>query len=169
MNTLIIVDLQNDFLSFGMQPVEGILEEVKKINEMIPQFNKIVAAKLWFPTNHQRFAANHPWRHPGGEVEIEGEKQSLFEYYCIQNTFGAALISSLQREKIEKLFQRGSNSNSDIDNLFFDKKNHSTGLLEYLEESQITRITLAGVNHLQTFEKTIAIAEKYNLKCDILK
>ena len=111
-----------------------------------------MATQLWFPATHQRFAANHPWRHPGGEIEIDGVIQPLHEYYGVQETFGAGLISDIDQSRIEQVFRRGTNPKHDIYSVFYDKKQYSTGLIEFLKQENIKEITLVGVDVEGTFE-----------------
>lgn len=162
MKALIIVDLQNEFLPFGMQPVDGIVELIEEINSKAANFDRVVATQLWYPANHQRFAANHPWRHPGGEVEIDGVVQDLYEYYCVQDTFGAALISSLDQSRIDRIFYRGSQADKDSHSVFFDKKEQPTGLMDYLKSEGVDEIELMGVDREDTFQKSIEEWKSYN-------
>ncbi len=165
---LILTDLQNDFLPFGMQPYSGIENQLSKINELVLDYDLVVATQLWFPATHQRFASNHPWRHPGGEVEIDGVIQPLFEMYCIQHTMGATLLQSVKQVELAAIFNRGADATKDIDSIFYDKNNHSTGLLEFLQDQNVTEFDLFGVNHLNTFGRSIAVGEEHSLKGKIL-
>ena len=75
MKTLILIDIQNDFLPSGALAVpEGDLI-VPRINEILPQYDLVVATQDWHPHNHASFAANHPGREVYEVIQLEGLSQ----------------------------------------------------------------------------------------------
>lgn len=59
MKALILVDIQNDFLSGGALAVSQGDEVVEVANRLIPIFPLVVATQDWHPADHLSFASQH--------------------------------------------------------------------------------------------------------------
>ena len=59
MKTLVIVDLQNDFLNGGSLEIPNANKIIKPINDILDNYDLIVATKDWHPENHLSFSSNH--------------------------------------------------------------------------------------------------------------
>jgi len=146
MNTLIIVDLQNDFLPDGALAVPHGDEVVPLANELQPHFEVVVATQDWHPADHGSFAANHPGKKPGDRIMLNGIEQILWPVHCVQNTPGAEFAASFDTKRIRRVFQKGTDPKIDSYSAFFDNAHRrSTGLGEYLKERSITDIYLVGL------------------------
>lgn len=145
MKTLIIVDVQNDFLPGGALPVkEGDLI-IPFINQKQNEYDHIIATKDWHPPHHKSFAIEHN-KNPGEIIDLEGIDQILWPVHCVQNSFGAEFSANLKRDKIEKIFYKGIMENVDSYSAFFDNAHmRSTGLDSYLKEKGIEEITIVGL------------------------
>ena len=64
MNALVVVDMQPDFLPGGALAVPGGDEIIPVINQLIPQFDLVVATQDWHPAGHGSFASSHPGKKP---------------------------------------------------------------------------------------------------------
>ena len=95
MRALILVDLQNDFCAFGALAVPGGNDVIPIANDLMEQFDLVVATQDWHPANHGSFAANHPWRKPGQVIDLHGLPQVLWTIHCVQDTFGAVSYTHL--------------------------------------------------------------------------
>ena len=60
MQALVVVDVQNDFLSGGRLEVPQGDEIVPLINRLQARFDLVVATQDWHPGDHKSFASNHP-------------------------------------------------------------------------------------------------------------
>ncbi|KTD55964.1 nicotinamidase/pyrazinamidase [Legionella sainthelensi] len=58
--TLIIIDVQNDFMPGGSLAVLDGDAIIPSINQLLPKFDLIVATQDWHPQNHKSFASNYP-------------------------------------------------------------------------------------------------------------
>ena len=91
-DTLIVVDVQNDFLPGGALPVaEGnrIFEPLKKI---MPLFEHVVATRDWHPREHPHFKDHGgPW-----------------PYHCIQNTPGADFAPQMNLAFVNEILSKGT-------------------------------------------------------------
>lgn len=145
-SALILVDLQNDFLPGGALAVPGGDQVIPIANRLQEQFDLVVATQDWHPANHVSFAANHPGKKAGDEIDLGLHRQKLWPVHCIQNTPGAALAADLDIRRIAHLVKKGSGPLVDSYSAFFDNGHrYGTGLAEYLRDHAIQTVFLAGL------------------------
>lgn len=143
---LILVDLQVDFMPTGMLPVAEADQIVPIANNLMADYHTVVATQDWHPANHESFAANHPWRKPGQVIDLHGLQQVLWPIHCVQDTWGAEFVASLNTDLITKVFQKGSDPATDSYSGFYDNGHRSsTGLGEWLKEHGIKEVHIIGV------------------------
>jgi nicotinamidase/pyrazinamidase len=143
---LMIVDVQNDFCPGGALPVHEGDQVVPVINRMQPQFELVVATQDWHPAEHGSFAANHPGRSPGEQIELAELPQVLWPVHCVEDTPGAELHPGLDRSRIARVFRKGTDASIDSYSGFFDNgRRASTGLGEYLNEQGVTEVYVCGL------------------------
>ena len=146
MKALIIVDVQNDFCPGGALPVPEGDRVVEVINRVQPKFDLVVATQDWHPASHGSFAASHPNRRPGEQIELAGLTQILWPVHCVENTPGAELHPGLARSQIEKVFLKGTDPRVDSYSGFFDNGHRtSTGLGEYLNAKGVDEVAICGL------------------------
>ena len=147
MNTaLILVDLQNDFLPGGALAVPDGDAVVPVANSLMPFFGLVVATQDWHPADHGSFAANHPGRRVGEQIELAGLLQILWPTHCVQQTPGAELAGALNRAGITRVFPKGTDVAVDSYSGFFDNGGQrGTGLAEYLLEQGVTEVFVLGL------------------------
>ncbi|MCK5707833.1 MAG: bifunctional nicotinamidase/pyrazinamidase [Candidatus Aureabacteria bacterium] len=145
MKALIIVDLQNDFCPGGALPVKEGNEIVKTINDLMNDFDLVVATQDWHPKDHLSFASNHG-KNVGEIIQLDGLSQILWPDHCVQNTTGAEFVQNLQIDKICKVFQKGTDKNIDSYSGFFDNRHfNTTGLDSYLKEKNVDELFITGL------------------------
>ncbi len=105
MTALLINYLQNDFMSLGAQPLPEAESFIEKANNAMDKYDVVIAIQKWYPATHSMFAANHPWRKPGQEIEIDGEKVTLSIIHCVAESFGAAFPAALDKDKINYIIR----------------------------------------------------------------
>ncbi len=120
MRALVIVDVQNDFVSGGSLAVPHGGRVVPVINCLIPEFELVVASKDWHPANHGSFASQHPGKKPGEIIDLNGLRQILWPDHCVQETFGAEFVASLDTSRIKRVFYKGVDAGIDSYSSFFD-------------------------------------------------
>jgi nicotinamidase/pyrazinamidase len=146
MNTLLLVDIQNDFLPGGALPVPEGDRIIPIVNTLMPRFDLVLATQDWHPPNHVSFAANHPGTNPGETITHSGLPQILWPVHCVQGTPGAELARGLDISRIGLVFQKGIDPDIDSYSGFFDNgRRRSTGLAEDLQARAITSIYLCGL------------------------
>jgi nicotinamidase/pyrazinamidase len=146
MKTLLIIDIQNDFLPGGALAVSGGDEIIPAVNALLPDFDLVVATQDWHPPEHGSFAANHPGRAPFETVELDGLLQTLWPVHCVQNTGGALFAPGLDTRRIARVFPKGLNPHVDSYSGFFDNgRRAATGLGDWLRANGVAEISVCGL------------------------
>ena len=146
MRTLIIVDVQNDFIEGGALAVPGGGQVVPVIDRLQAGFDLIVATQDWHPANHRSFAANHPGKTVGEIIDLDGLEQVLWPVHCVQGTPGADFAPGLDRSRWAAVFQKGTDPEIDSYSGFFDNGHRrQTALGAFLRERGAEAIWVAGL------------------------
>ena len=146
MKTLIIVDVQNDFVPGGALAVPEGDAVIPIINDLIPEFDLVVATQDWHPANHKSFASNHENKDVFDVVELNGLQQKLWPDHCVQNTTGADFHPDLKMAPVEAIFRKGMNQEIDSYSGFFDNGHQkTTGLAGYLREKGVSELFFCGL------------------------
>lgn len=146
MKTLVIVDVQNDFMPGGALEVRQGDIIVPVINRILPNFDLVVATQDWHPENHKSFAANHPGKEPFEEIELNGLSQKLWPIHCVQNTQGAEFHAGLKTGPIEAIFRKGMDPEIDSYSGFYDNgQRKRTGLAGYLRDKKAKDVYFCGL------------------------
>lgn len=146
MKTLLVIDVQNDFIPGGSLPVPNGNNILPVINSIQDKFDLIVATQDWHPKAHSSFAVNHDGKSNFETIEWLGKTQTLWPEHCIQGSEGAALHPELDTTKYEAIFRKGTDINIDSYSAFYDN-NHlkATGLTGYLKEKEVTKLYFCGL------------------------
>lgn len=146
MKALILIDIQQDFMPNGALPVAQGDQIIPIVNDLIDQYQYIVATQDWHPANHKSFASNHIGKEPFEDINLNGIKQTLWTNHCVQGSQGADFHPDLKTHKISAIFRKGTDAEIDSYSGFYD--NHrlkSTGLAGYLKELKITELHFVGL------------------------
>lgn len=167
MKTLILVDVQNDFMPDGSLPVPAGNEIVPFINRVIDGFDLVVATQDWHPPDHMSFASNNKEKKEFEKIRIKGEEQTLWPDHCIQGTEGAMFHPDLEMSRIEAIFRKGMDPETDSYSGFYDNGHRiSTGLAGYLREKGAEDLYFCGLagDICVYFTLRDAIDEGFNVK-----
>lgn len=146
MKALILVDIQNDFLPGGALAVPDGDAVIPVANKLQVVFPLVVATQDWHPLDHGSFAASHPGKKVFEQIELNGLPQTLWPVHCVQNTKGADLANALDRNRIAKIFPKGTNAGIDSYSGLFDNGHRkSTGLGEWLKVQGVTEVFVCGL------------------------
>src|SRR5262245_32198518 len=146
MKALLLIDIQNDFLPGGALPVPGGDEVVPVANRLMPEYELVVATQDWHPADHLSFASQHPGRHVGDVIQLDGLNQILWPDHCIQNTSGADFAANLDRARVQHVVQKGTDRRIDSYSGYFDNaQRHSTDLEKYLHSQQVDTVHIIGL------------------------
>ncbi|MFW5768345.1 MAG: bifunctional nicotinamidase/pyrazinamidase [Bacteroidota bacterium] len=146
MDTLLIVDVQNDFLPGGALEVPEGDQVIPVINELQKKFRTIVASRDWHPADHGSFASNHPGHKPGDIITLNGLEQILWPDHCVQGTRGAEFAPELNQEPIQKVIFKGTDPGVDSYSAFYDNGHRiETELHNYLQEKGTKTLYITGL------------------------
>ncbi|MEM7316350.1 MAG: bifunctional nicotinamidase/pyrazinamidase [Planctomycetota bacterium] len=146
MNVLILVDIQNDFVPGGALAVEGGDQVVAVANELMPKFDLVIATQDWHPADHLSFASQHEGRNVGDVIDLDGLDQILWPDHCVQGTFGAEFVETLNRDGIDHVFTKGTQRQIDSYSGFFDNgRRHATGLGDFLKDESVQLVSIMGL------------------------
>jgi nicotinamidase/pyrazinamidase len=146
MKTLIIIDVQNDFMHGGSLEVPLGNMILPVINKVQRYFDLVVATQDWHPKNHKSFASNHYGKKSFDKMVLNGVPQTLWPDHCIQGSSGAELHHDIESNRIAAIFRKGMDPEVDSYSGFYDN-NHklSTGLAGYLKEKGTSEIYFCGL------------------------
>jgi len=146
MKALILVDIQNDFLPGGALAVPDGDKIIPIANKLQPAFPLVVTTQDWHPADHGSFAASHLGKKVFEQMELDGLPQTLWPVHCVQNTKGAELAAALNRDRIAKVFPKGTDVGIDSYSGLFDNGHRkSTGLGEWLKAQGVTEVFVCGL------------------------
>lgn len=144
--TLLLVDIQNDFLPGGALAVTGGDEILEPVNRILPGYDLVVATQDWHPPDHSSFAANHPGRSVYETIDLNGLPQTLWPVHCVQHTGGALFAPGLDTRRIRRVFEKGTDPQVDSYSGFFDNGHRrATGLGDYLKRQAATDVFIVGL------------------------
>lgn len=145
-DTLLVVDVQGDFLPGGSPAVPDGDAVIGPVNRLGARFGHILLTQDWHPAGHVSFAASHPGLAPFDTVELPYGRQVLWPTHCVQGTPGAALASGLDLPRAELVIRKGFRSAVDSYSAFTEADRRTpTGLAGYLRERGLRRLFLAGL------------------------
>ena len=143
---LILIDVQYDFLPGGALAVPDGDKILGPILKMLPKFDLVVATQDFHPADHGSFASNHEGKNIGEVIELNGLSQILWPNHCVQGTRGAELVKEIERTRITRIFQKGTDPTIDSYSGFFDNAHRKdTGLGKYLKDQGVTEVYLVGL------------------------
>lgn len=166
MKTLLLVDIQNDFLPGGALAVPRGDAIVPIVNGLLPRFDLVVATQDWHPADHGSFAANHAGKQPFASIELNGLPQTLWPVHCVQNTGGACFAPGLDTRRVARVFPKGTDARVDsYSGLFDNGRRSSTGLAEWLKERGARELWVCGLatDFCVKFTALDAVAEGFRV------
>ena len=147
MKTLLLVDLQNDFVT-GSLAVSGGGEVIDVANTLMRDggYDLIVATQDWHPAGHKSFASSHDGKSPGDVIDLDGLEQTLWPDHCVQDADGAAFCPGLDVGRIDEVVRKGTDPAIDSYSGFFDNGHRrATGLAGLLEGRGATGLDVMGL------------------------
>lgn len=145
-DTLIVIDVQNDFCPGGALAVAGGDEIVPLVNRLIVASPHVVLTQDWHPAGHSSFASVHAGKAPFGSIDLPYGAQTLWPDHCVQGTKGAEFHGGLAWTKAELVIRKGFRPAIDSYSAFFENdRTTPTGLAGYLRERGLAKLTLVGL------------------------
>lgn len=170
MKCLVLTDIQNDFLPGGALAVPEGDQIIPIANRLQSAFPLVAATQDWHPANHGSFAANHRGKKVYDQIELGGVPQILWPVHCVQNTKGAEFAPGLQRERVAKVFHKGTDADIDSYSALFDNMHRkSTGLGEWMKEQGVTEVFFCGLATDYCVKFSALDAVQFGFKTDVIE
>ena len=145
-DTLLLVDVQNDFCPGGALAVPRGDEIVPLVNQLAARFCHVVLTQDWHPRGHHSFASTYPGKKPYETVELAYGTQVLWPNHCVQGTHGADFRADLNVPHAELVLRKGYHREIDSYSAFVENdRKTATGLAGYLRERGFARVFIAGL------------------------
>ena len=143
---LIVVDVQNCFVTGGTLPVAKGEEVVPVINKISAAFQNIVATQDWHTAGHASFASSYAGKKPFETTTLKYGQQVLWPDHCVQGTEDAALHKDLKLPTAQLIIRKGFHKGVDSYSAFeeADRKT-STGLAGYLKARGVKTLYVTGL------------------------
>lgn len=154
MKALLIIDVQNDFCKNGSLAIPDGETIVPYINNIMNDFDLVIATKDWHPENHSSFKKN--------------STEGIWPSHCVKGTKGAELHPDLNNEGIDFTFSKGTNPLIDSYSGFFENdQKTSTGLGEFLKLKGVDSVHIVGLALDYCVKFTAIDSLKFDLKCTV--
>jgi nicotinamidase/pyrazinamidase len=145
-SALIVVDVQNCFVTGGTLPVKGGEEVVPIINKMAAAFDTIVVTQDWHTPGHASFASSYAGKKLFETTKLSYGTQVLWPDHCVQGTDDAALQKDLKLPTAQLIIRKGFHKGMDSYSAF-EEADHktATGLGGYLKARGIKTVFVTGL------------------------
>lgn len=145
-SALIVIDVQNCFVTGGTLAVKGGEEVVPIINKIAPAFENIIVTQDWHTPGHISFASSHAGKKPFESTKLAYGNQVLWPDHCVQGTPDAALHKDLVLPKAQVIIRKGFHQGTDSYSAFMEADGKtSTGLAAYLKARGINSVYVCGL------------------------
>jgi nicotinamidase/pyrazinamidase len=144
--TLIIIDIQNDFCPGGSLAVNGGDDIVAGVNELARKAKHVILTQDWHPADHSSFASQHKGAQPFTQIDMAYGPQTLWPDHCIIGSEGAEFHPTLDQSRAELIIRKGFRRAVDSYSAFFENDHKTpTGLHGYLRERGLSSLTFVGL------------------------
>ncbi len=145
-SALIVVDVQNCFVTGGTLPVAKGEEVVPVINKIAGAFQNIIVTQDWHTAGHASFASSHAGKKPFETTQLQYGQQVLWPDHCVQGTEDAALHKDLKLPTAQLIIRKGFNKAVDSYSAFQEAdRKQVTGLAGYLKARGIKTVYITGL------------------------
>jgi nicotinamidase/pyrazinamidase len=145
-SALIVVDVQNCFVTGGTLPVKGGEEVVPVINKIAGAFKNIIVTQDWHTPGHASFASSHSGKKPFETTKLAYGTQVLWPDHCVQGSDDASLHKDLKLPTAQLVIRKGYNKGVDSYSAFMEADGKTvTGLAGYLKARGIKTVFVTGL------------------------
>ena len=149
---LLIIDLQNDFIS-GSLAIDKAESIVKPIINLSKKYDFILASKDCHPIDHKSF------NNFGGQWPV----------HCIKNTWGSDFPNIvIENINFDLVILKGQNKNYESYSAFLDEKGNKSSLETFLKNNNIKFVDIVGLALDYCIYYTAIDLIKHNFHINIL-
>ena len=145
-SALLVIDVQNCFVTGGTLPVKDGEQVVPIINKLSGAFENVVVTQDWHTKGHVSFASAHSGKKPFETTQLGYGTQVLWPDHCVQGTPDAALVTGLTLPQAEVIIRKGYHRDVDSYSAFEEADRKTpTGLGGYLKQRGIKTVFVTGL------------------------
>jgi len=145
-SALLVIDVQNCFVTGGTLPVKDGEQVVPVINRLAGAFENVVVTQDWHTPGHASFASAHAGKKPFETTKLAYGNQVLWPDHCVQGTADAALLKDLALPKAQLIIRKGYHQGTDSYSAFMEADGKtSTGLAAYLKAHGVDSVYVCGL------------------------
>ena len=145
-SALIVVDVQNCFVSGGTLAVKEGEQVVPVINRIAAAFDNIIVTQDWHTAGHASFASSHAGKKPFETTKLRYGNQVLWPDHCVQGTADSNLHKDLALPTAQLIIRKGYNKGVDSYSAFEEADRKTvTGLAGYLKARGIKTLYVTGL------------------------
>ena len=145
-SALIVVDVQNCFVSGGSLPVKDGEQVAPVINKLAGAFRNVIVTQDWHTPGHISFASSHPGKKPFETTRLAYGEQVLWPDHCVQGSDDAALLKTLSLPTAQLIIRKGWHQSTDSYSAFTEADGKTTtGLAAYLKAHGVDTVYVCGL------------------------
>ena len=145
-SALLVIDMQNCFVTGGTLPVKEGEQVVPVINKLSAAFENVIVTQDWHTPGHVSFASSHAGKKPFETTRLGYGNQVLWPDHCVQGSADAALLKDLSLAKAQLVIRKGYHQGTDSYSAFMEADGKtSTGLAAYLRAHGVDSVYVCGL------------------------
>ncbi len=169
-SALIVVDVQNCFVTGGTLPVKDGEQVVPVINRIAAAFHNVVVTQDWHTPGHASFATSHAGKKPFETTRLRYGTQVLWPDHCVQGSADAALHKDLLLPTAQLVIRKGFRKDTDSYSAFVEADGKTTtGLAGYLKARGIDEVYVCGLATDFCVAWTALDARKAGFKASVIE
>ena len=169
-SALIVVDVQNCFVTGGTLPVKDGEQVVPVINRIAAAFDNVVVTQDWHTAGHASFASTHAGKKPFETTKLRYGTQVLWPDHCVQGSPDAALHKDLALPTAQLVIRKGFRKDTDSYSAFVEADGKTTtGLAGYLKARGIDEVYVCGLATDFCVAWTALDARKAGFKASVIE
>lgn len=169
-SVLIVVDVQNGFVTGGKLPVKDGEKVVPVINRLARAFQNVVVTQDWHTPGHASFASSHPGKKPFETIRLRYGIQVLWPEHCVQGSSDAELHGDLDLPHAQLVIRKGFHKDIDSYSAFMEAdRKTTTGLAAYLKARGIRECYVVGLATDFCVAWTAIDAREAGFKCAVVE
>ena len=169
-SVLIVVDVQNCFVTGGTLPVKDGEQVVPVINKIAAAFDNVVLTQDWHTAGHASFASTHAGKKPFETTKLRYGTQVLWPDHCVQGSADASLHKDLALPTAQLVIRKGFHKDTDSYSAFMEADGKTTtGLAGYLKARGINEVYVCGLATDFCVAWTALDARKAGFKASVIE
>jgi len=169
-SALIVVDVQNCFVTGGSLPVKDGEQVVPVINKLAGSFENVIVTQDWHTPGHISFASSHAGKKPFEMTKLAYGDQVLWPDHCVRGSEDAALLKTLSVPNAQLIIRKGYHQSTDSYSAFTEADGKTTtGLAAYLKAHGVDTVYVCGLATDFCVAWTALDARKAGFKASVIE